>query len=228
MDLIGYLRVSTGRQVREGYGLADQERQIREWCKATGHHLVRFITDEGKSGELEPDERPGLLETLKAIKSGDADGLVMRDLDRFARTLTVQEAVLAQVWYLGGHAFVVTSTDEIPQDDPDDPMRTAMRQMAGVFAQLERAMLKKRMRNGRKTKATNGGYAYGAPAYGQSAVDKSLVANSEESKVIATIRTMRDEGKSYRQISTYLNDQGIRTKHGKTWHPQTVSNILSR
>lgn len=49
----------------------------------------------------------------------------MRDLDRIARSLIVQEAVLAQLWTFGGHAFVVTDTAEIACDDPDDPMRTA-------------------------------------------------------------------------------------------------------
>jgi hypothetical protein len=61
------------------------------------------------------------------VRDHEAEGVVMRDLDRTARTLTVQEAVLAQLWSLGGHAYVVTDQDEVPQDDPDDPMRTAWR-----------------------------------------------------------------------------------------------------
>jgi DNA invertase Pin-like site-specific DNA recombinase len=229
MKVIAYLRVSTERQVKDGYGLADQEKQIRAWCKANGHHLVRVVEDDAKSGTLEAAERPGLLDVLKAIRSGEADGIIMRDLDRIARTLTVQEAVLAQLWKLGGHAFIVTSKDEVPMDDPDDPMRTAMRQMAGVFAQLERAMTIKRMRNGRVAKADQGGYAgYGSPAFGTRAVDKELAADDREQAVIKRMRELRNSGLAYGKIADQLNTEGLTSKRGGAWHAQTVSRVLGR
>jgi DNA invertase Pin-like site-specific DNA recombinase len=223
----GYLRVSTERQVREGYGLADQERQIRAWCRANSHKLVRLVTDDAKSGTLEAAERPGLLEVLKDVRDRQAEGVVMRDLDRIARTLTVQEAVLAQLWKLGGRAFVVTSSREVPQDDPDDPMRTAMRQMAGVFAQLERAMAIKRMRNGRAEKHASGGYAYGGPPYGWRAVEHELVPDEAEQAVRARMRALRDSGASFRAIADALNAEGIPARRGQ-WHPQTVARTLER
>jgi DNA invertase Pin-like site-specific DNA recombinase len=227
MKVVGYLRVSTRRQAK-GYGLADQETQIRAWCKANGHKLVRVVTDDAKSGTLEAAERPGLLDALKAVRDHQAEAIVMRDLDRIARTLTVQEAVLAQLWTLGGHAFVVTSPDEVPQDDPDDPMRTAMRQMAGVFAQLERSMTIKRMRNGRATKAASGGFAYGSPAYGQRADHKQLVDDPDERAVVARILAQSAKGASVRQIAAELNAEGIRTKRGAQWRPETVARVIRR
>jgi DNA invertase Pin-like site-specific DNA recombinase len=227
MKVIAYLRVSTERQARDGYGLADQEKQVRAWCRANGHRLVRLVTDDAKSGTLEATERPGLLDVLKAVRDGQAEGVIMRDLDRIARTLTVQEAVLAQLWKLGGHAFVTTSRDEVPQDDPDDPMRTAMRQMAGVFAQLERAMLNKRLRNGRAAKAEAGGYAYGGPPYGQRAADGQLVPDEAEQAVLARMRAMRAGDASLRNIAEALNAEGIRARRGP-WHPQTVARALER
>lgn len=229
MRVIAYLRVSTERQVKDGFGLADQEKQVRAWCRANGHKLIRLVKDDAKSGTLEAAERPGLLAALKAIRDGEAEGIVMRDLDRIARTLTVQEAVLAQLWKLGGHAYIVTSADEVPQDDPDDPMRTAMRQMAGVFAQLERAMVIKRMRNGRAAKAETGGYAgYGSPAFGQRAEAKELVPDEDEAAVITRMRELRVEGMGYLAIAERLNAEGLTSKRGGTWHPQTVSRVLAR
>ncbi|MFI9306654.1 hypothetical protein [Streptomyces triculaminicus] len=53
-------------------------------------------------------------------------------------------------------------------------MRTAMRQMRGVFHQLDRGLIRKRLKGGRATKHALGGYAYGAPRFGQGAVDKEL------------------------------------------------------
>jgi DNA invertase Pin-like site-specific DNA recombinase len=229
MRVIGYLRVSTERQAKDGYGLADQQKQVRAWCRANDHKLVRIVTDDAKSGSLEAAERPGLLEVLKAIRDREAESVIMRDLDRIARTLTVQEGVLAQLWKLGGHAFVVTDPDEVPQDDPDDPMRTAMRQMAGVFAQLERAMTIKRMRNGRAAKAEQGGYAgYGSPSFGQRAEGKELVPDEYEAATITRMRELRDEGLSYRLIAARLNEEGLKSKRGGSWHPMTVQRVLER
>ncbi len=228
MKVIGYLRVSTGKQLKEGFGLADQEKQIRSWCKAGAHKLVRLERDDAKSGTLDVSERPGLIAVLKAVRDREADGVVMRDLDRIARTLTVQEAVLAQLWSLGGHAFIVTDASEVPQDDPDDPMRTAMRQMAGVFAQLERAMVVKRLRNGRAEKAAQGGYAYGAPPYGWTAVDGQLVPEPAEQLVLGYMHELRGRGTSLDAIAVLLNTRDMKPKRGDRWHAQTVSRALAR
>ncbi|MEU6768108.1 hypothetical protein ABZ916_37100 [Streptomyces sp. NPDC046853] len=54
---------------------------------------------------------------------------------------------------------------EIMPDDPEDPMRTAMRQMMGAFAQLDRGMPVANSRRGLRIKGEKGEYAYGAPPY---------------------------------------------------------------
>ncbi|MEY9998152.1 hypothetical protein ABIE67_010273 [Streptomyces sp. V4I8] len=109
---------------------------------------------------MESAERPGLADALTEIEDGTADGIIAPNLDRFARTLVVQEAILAQIWKHGGRAFTADS-GEVHPDDPDDPMRTAMRQMMGVFAQLERSMIAARLRHGRREKAESGRWTPG-------------------------------------------------------------------
>jgi hypothetical protein len=47
------------------------------------------------------DEREGLTEALAAVRYNGADGVVAYSLDRLARSLTVQEAALQQVWQVG-------------------------------------------------------------------------------------------------------------------------------
>jgi len=226
--LIGYRRVSTAGQI-DRYGLPAQETDLRAYSRRTGHKLIRIETDGAKPGCLPPEERPGLLAALKAIQNGEADGLLVPgDLDRLARELTVQEGILAQVWKSGGVVHTTTRGEILP-DDPDDPMRTAIRQVMGVFAQLDRALIAKRMRNGRKAKAAIGGYAgYGSPAFGQHSVDKELVTDKREAKVIARMRELRSEGLSYRLIAAQLNAEGLESKRGGRWHPQTVQRVLDR
>src|SRR3954449_12397215 len=106
MRIVGYTRVSTSKQVEDGVSLPAQERGIRAWCKANGHKLVAIHSDEGISGGKDADEREGLAEALRLIRDGQADALVVKNLDRFARALTVQEAALAMIWRLGGRVFI--------------------------------------------------------------------------------------------------------------------------
>jgi DNA invertase Pin-like site-specific DNA recombinase len=225
--LIGYRRVSTAGQI-DRYGLAAQLADLKAYARG-GYRLVRVETDDAKSGTLPPDERPGLLAALKAVERGEADGLLVPgDLDRLARELIVQEAIMSQVWKAGGTVHT-TTRGEILADDPDDPMRTAIRQFMGIFAQLDRALIAKRMRNGRKAKAAAGGYAgYGSPAFGQQSVNGELVTDDRESAVTARMRDLRAEGMSYQRIADQLNAEGMTSKRGGAWHSQTVARVLGR
>ena len=225
IPLIAYRRVSTARQL-DGYGLPAQEADLRAYVRGSDYRLVRIETDEARSGTLPADERPGLLAALKAIKSGEAAGLLIPgDLDRLARELIVQEAILSQVWKAGGSVHT-TTRGEILADDPDDPMRTAIRQFMGVIAQLERALTIKRLRNGQKAKAAAGGYAgYGSPAFGKQSVSGTLVTDAREAAVIGRIHELRSAGLSFRRIAATLNEEGLQAKRGGPWHQQTVARV---
>lgn len=112
---------------------------------------------------------------------------------------------------------------EIMSDDPEDPIRTAMRQMMGVFAQLDRGMTVAKLRRGRRIKGEKGEYAYGAPPYGWQALKKHLTPEEMEQAGRARARQLRDEDMlSYREIAAVLEAEEIRPKRGERWHPETV------
>ncbi|MGC5023584.1 recombinase family protein [Tsukamurella sp. DT100] len=237
MKLIGYLRVSTIEQAEHGFGLDAQRAAIKAAAKAGGHRIVRWTTDEGLSGAKPADERPGLTEALEAIAASDADGLIVRDLDRLARSVTVQEAVLASLWQKP-RSEVFTATGPVPRDDPDDPMRTAYREMTAVFAGLERRMISKRLRDGRNAKAAKGGWAAGRTPYGYHSEKKgersagnahgALVEINDEQRVLAQILELSEGGKSSREIAAILTAQKVPTKRRGRWQSATITRILAR
>ncbi len=227
MKLAAYVRVSTDSQVDDGQGLDLQRQAISRWAKANGHRIVRWCSDEGVSGTIDAADREGLGGVLEALERGEAAGLVVARLDRLARKLHIQEAALAHVWNAGASAFTVDS-GEVLRDDPDDPMRTAMRQMIGVFAELERSMIAKRMRDGRKMKAERGGYAHGAPAFGYRADKRCLVPDASEQATLERIRSLYIAGFSLREISATLTQEGYRPKRSERWHPESLRRIISR
>lgn len=226
MKLVGYTRVSSEAQL-DGLGLDVQEQTIRRWAAKHGHRVVEVCQDPAQSGTIPFIERPGIACALDALKLGRADGLVVLNLGRISRLLTDQEAALAVVWQHGGRVFTAEN-GEVQADDPEDPMRTAMRQMAGVFFQLERAMVVKRLRDGRRLKAERGGYAHGRPPFGWKAVGRELVEDPAEQLMLARIAELHQDGCSLRQIAARLQAEGHRPRRGERWHPNTLARILER
>jgi DNA invertase Pin-like site-specific DNA recombinase len=222
MRVVGYIRVSSAGQVEDGQGLAIQEQAIRRWAREHRHRLVAVHRDEGVSGRLE--SRDGLEEALSAVRFNGAEGLVVASLDRLARSLTVQEAALQQAWSAGGRVFAV-DTGEVLADDPEDPVRTFVRQVLGAVSQLEAGMIARRLRRGRLHKAESGGYAHGAPRYGWRAEGGELVPDPAEQAVVERIRALRADGASLRDIAGVLNAEGVRSKRGGRWHPATVARV---
>ena len=225
MRLAAYARVSTVEQVDHGQGLDIQAFAIKKWAKSSGHRIDHFFQDEGVSGAIE--DREGLESALACIGYNGVEGLVVTSLDRLARSLTVQEAALQQAWSAGGRVFAVDS-GEVLADDPDDPMRTFVRQVLGAVSQLEAGMIRRRLKRGREHKAARGGYAHGAPPYGYAASGGELVPDEAEQEITTAILVMRESGASLREIARHLNDQGIPSKHGGRWHPTTVARVLNQ
>lgn len=227
MRLVAYVRVSTRGQVEDGTGLDVQRKAIKQWAAANGHRIVSWTADEGVSGANGIEGRPGLLEALNAIRGREAAGLVVARLDRLARDLTLQEGTLAKVWALDGTVFSA-DVGEVAQDDPDDPMRTALRKMVGVFAELERGMIRARLRAGRAERAAQGAWGGGHAPFGYRAQGGKLVPDKKEQATITRARDLRGAGESLRSIGATLEAEGRKPRRSTRWHPRTVAAILGR
>ena len=230
MKLVAYIRVSTAGQVSDGYGLSIQEKAVRAWAKANGHRIVRLVREEGVSGAKDAVDRPGLSEALTLIQDGTAEGVLIPRLDRLARSVTVQEATLAFVWRHGGKVFAADSGDIA--EDQDDPYRIAMREMAGVFAGLERRIIVKRLKDGRAAKDAAGRKSVGAYAYGTQGVgegrERDAGPNPAETEAHTQILELRRAGSSYREICDALDAAGHRPRRAERWQPMVVRTICQR
>lgn len=230
MRLVGYVRVSSEGQL-DGLGLDVQTRLVSEWASSHGHRLQQIHTDGAVRGTTDAVDRPGLTAALRDIQERRADGLIVATLDRLARRLTVQEAILAMVWQQDGVA--ITADDgEIREDDPDDPMRTAIRQMRGVFAQLDRAMVVKRLKDGRTAKRSAGRKAVGTYAYGfrgdGKGRDRDATPDESEQRAVRRIGELRAAGASYRVIAATLDAEGLKPRKAANWSAMTVRAIAQR
>ena len=90
-NVLGYIRVSTATQVKEGYSLGEQLDEIEKFCKANGFNLIDTFKDEGQSGaktdkDEERIERDGLLDMLDRVKNGDITYIVVLSTNRLWRS----------------------------------------------------------------------------------------------------------------------------------------------
>lgn len=229
MRLIGYIRVHLmANSMDLGWKHSSAPSALGPKPMGTAS---RIVSDIGVLGATDAVDRPGLAEGLAALQAREAQGLVVARLDRLARALTVQEATLAIIWRAGADVFAADH-GLVLADDPDDPMRTALRQVVGVFAELDRRMVVKRLRDGRTAKSATGRKAVGAYAYGEQGLGRGrardAVANPAESPVVRLILRRRAEGMSYREIAAHLDDQGLRPRRASQWSAMSVRSIVIR
>lgn len=231
MEIIGYARVSTHVQAG-GDSVEAQAEAICEWAAARGHEVVGICADNGKSGTLDEAQRPGLLDALDALADGAAAALVVHRLDRLARALHVQEAILARVWASGAEVWEVVGDRRVMRDDPSDPMRTFVRQVMGAAQQLERGLTVARMQGGRRRKAARDGYVGGWVPYGYEREGRgrtaTLVGLPDEQRTIQRIVRLRGRGRSLREIAARLNREGVNAKQGRPWQHTAVASVLRR
>jgi DNA invertase Pin-like site-specific DNA recombinase len=104
-----------------------------------------------------------------------------------------------------------------------------MAQMASVFAELERAMIRERTRTALGVKRSrNERISRHAPFGWDFGTAGSLVENTREQEVIRYMQGLRAQGKSYREIAARLDREGIPTKQGGPWQHTAVKGILAR
>ena len=229
MKLVAYLRVSTDKQAEQGLGLDVQRQAVRAWAKEHKHRVVLWSVDEGVSGSNGLDTRDALPEALEALRERRAAGLVVYRLDRLARDLIVQETLLAELRRVGADVFSTSAAEAAYiGDDPDDPSRKLIRQVLGAVSEYERAMVRLRLRSGRRRKAERGGFAYGSPPLGYKAEQRELVPVAIEQAALARIAELHAEGLSLRAIGETLDAEGFAPKRGGAWHPETLRRIVVR
>ena len=221
MKLVGYTRVSTVDQ-RDNTSLDDQKAKIESYAFAMGHEVVLHFK-ESLSGKR-ADNRPELQKAISMLQSGEADGLIVAKLDRLGRNvrdiLTLVDDVLKPL----DKALILLDL----AIDTSTPAGRMVLTMMAALAEMERSLIRERVERGRAVKHEAGGYAYGAPQFGQKAENKELVADESEQAVIEVIRRHRRSGKSPQAIADFLNDGNYSTKRGGSWQHTTVRGIIKR
>ena len=82
---VGYIRVSTDKQVDHGISLDAQRAKLDAYAALYDIELVSVIVDAGVSAKTL--DRPGLQQALGMLKKGEANALLIAKLDRLTRSV---------------------------------------------------------------------------------------------------------------------------------------------
>jgi DNA invertase Pin-like site-specific DNA recombinase len=223
LRLVAYTRLSQANQ-HEGESHAAQLDRITSWAGVAGHEVIAQRSDT-ISGENGPEDRPGFLDALNMLDEHLADGVAVSSLDRLARKLATQEALLATVWRRDAVVFEV-GMGEVAQDDPDDPYRTFVRQVMGAAAQLERALIVKRMADGRRRAVRQGRSIGPAPSFGwmKDPDDPGrVIPDPATFPLVEKIVRLLHAGATLAAAGAVLEE-----RTGRRWQPTQVARIRDR
>lgn len=205
---VGYVRVSTDKQVESGAGLAAQKTLITAFAAAQGLEITDwFIEDEGVSGSIRPMSRPAMARALDALRTGPASVLLFKDQTRVGRNakdlLDLRDAADGQGWRLA------SSDGKLDNSTPAGRLQFVI--LAGV-AEYELEMIRSRTREALAEKKA-AGVRLGRPS----------VLPAE---VVARIVEAKDGGAGWSAIARSLMADGIPTaRGGATWHASAVQKV---
>jgi site-specific DNA recombinase len=230
-----YLRVSTDEQARAGYGLDVQNEKLRTFVEFNDYILdeKHVYRDEGFSGTLPVEERPGLKRLMENARNHEFDVIVVYRLDRIFRKVRLLLEVLDEIQNLKVGFKSVTESF-----DTTSPTGQFLVTLLGGVAEMERDTIRERTTSGRIKAAKSGKWVTGIPPYGFNLIKKTgqLEVNVEEAKwVRAFFRWVAVDRMSLREIQQKANDMKVPVPRRKVskkktlnyWHKRTIGRILT-
>lgn len=218
LKAIGYIRVSTDEQAREGISLAAQAAKIRAYADLNDLELVEIIEDAGKSGKSL--EREGIQALLAKVRSKEAQAVIVYKLDRLSRRVVDTLSVIEQVESAGAGFHSIQE-----RVDTKSAIGRFFLTITAAYAQMERDTIAERTAGALAHKKAIGEHVGRVP-YGFTLTGKTLTKS--DAGVIAMIAGWRHEGMTLSEIASELTARGIPTQRGGRWQAKTISNILNR
>ena len=210
----GYVRCSSLGGM-DGDGPIRQRTAIQKFADEHGIEIVSFYEESHTGSDLEG--RTEFKQMRSLLVSNGVRLVIVEKLDRLARSIMVQETILAD---FKKHDIELKSAT--PGEDDlcgEDPTRTLIRQILGCFFEYERKMIESKLRAARQRMKVQKGKCEGQKAFG---------TLPGESGILKRIILLSGMGDHPAVIASKLNTECAPTRYNKRWHSGSVSKIINR
>jgi DNA invertase Pin-like site-specific DNA recombinase len=217
---VAYYRVSTRQQHRSGLGIDAQRAAVTRFAEQEGVSIIaEYVEAESGKGADALDRRPQFAAALAAARNAKCPVIVSK-LDRLSRDVAFISGLMAQ-----RIPFIVA---ELGADA--DPF---MLHLYAALAEKERRLISERTRVALAVKKEQGATLGNPTNIDQAGRVGRCVQQAEADRfarnVIPVIRNIQSAGPvGMVSIARQLNDRGIRTQRGGSWHVSSVANLLAR
>ncbi len=220
---LGYARVSTDEQAREGVSLEAQVARIRAYAQAKELELADVLTDDGISGKTL--DRPALRELVARCERGEVRNVVVVKLDRLTRR-TRDLLALVDDLFLARQIELHSVSESL---DTSTPHGRFVLTLFGGLAQMERELIGERTRSALAYKRQQRQPTSHAPlGFQANSSRERMEPVPEELAIVRRILEAWRAGGTYAGIAAHFNGEGVPTKRGGRWHASTVRGIVQR
>lgn len=222
MKVYTYLRVSGKGQV-VGHGFDRQLDAIQTFCDQKGYEIDQVFKEQA-SGTTAETDRPEFSAMVTAILRDGINTVIVESMDRLAREYRIQEQLLIYLASKGINLIQANTGENVTKAITDDPMKKAMVQMQGIFAELDKSLLVKKLRKSREQVRQDKGKCEGRKSYKET---------ERGAKILKEIRRLRRRRKgrkqrTFNEVAVRLNEQGHTAANGKPFTGNTLKGILHR
>ena len=218
--IYSYRRVSTDEQANGPMAQADAIHRYMGSRPDSAYITRRDYFDDGVSGSVPLYDRPQGGAMYSAMNKGDT--VVVAKLDRLFRSVADAAATI-NAW-IKDDITIISIAEGF---DMGNPYGRAMAQMASVFAELEREMIRSRTKDALDAKRSRG-ECVGEVPYGYFRMADLICPYLPEQKVISDMCAMHFNGLDFRKIADALNKDNITAKKGGVWHKTQVRRVIER
>lgn len=220
-----YVRVSTEMQAEEGLSITAQLNEIREYATARGWTVVSEFVDAGITGQTL--DRPGLQSLLTAAEQGAFDILIVHELSRLSRSSVYDTFSIFD--HLGRCKVGFASVKE-PQFDLSNPTGRFLLTIIAAINQYYIDILRMHTKKAKRERAREGLYNSSVPPYGYANAGSPRLPPVIVPEEAAAVRFMFERyvtGRySFSDIAEMVNDRGWRTRAGRQFSKDTVTDMV--
>jgi site-specific DNA recombinase len=220
MKAAGYVRVSTSMQAERGLSPEEQRHAIEDFAAEQRWQLVGIYEDSAISGSLE--ERPGLSGLREVVAAGEVDVVLTRDMDRLARNLVLALGIAGEFAVANVRIYELAKGAYVETDTPEQELNF---NIGAAVAQFQRKQIGRNVSRSMPGRVKKGRHL-GAPVYGYRKTADGYEPDAAQAAAVNRIFEDFAAGEPVFSISRALNVEGVPTRNGGQWHPQTLRAML--
>ena len=238
-----YSRLSN-EDSRKGQSLSNQKKLIREFAERNPNvKIVAEYEDNGRSGTN--FNRAGFEQMMEAVKSGEVNCIIVKDLSRFGRDFIETGNYIERVFPHIGVRFIAIN-DNYDSDNPECTTEYLVVALKNLINELYVKDISKKIQTVKHLQQERGEFLGNCPPYGyrfEGMNKKKLFVDPETAETVRMIFALRESGMTCRKIAQYLQEQGIKSpwlslkekgytvnvhcKCESMWHPGVIAKMLS-